>query len=207
MGGRAQLNFAGFYYDYSDIQLLTLPPDAPVGAFPVVFNAAESSYRGLELEFMSRPISSLDINLSFAWLDAQFDEFVAVDPNNPQNGEVDRAGESMPQAPEFSMNASAQYHWPVKNLGNLSLRGEYYYQSMIFFNSFQDDVVSQSGYSLVNARLQLESKNKRWSVALWGKNLTDKLYAHTKIRQDPLVGNLRFWGAPRTYGLQFSVRY
>lgn len=204
--GRSQLNIASFYYDYSDIQLLTLPPDAPVGSFPIVFNAAEASYRGLEVEYMSRPMSNLDIHLSVAWLDAQFDKFVALDPNNPQNGEVDRAGASLPQAPEFSANASAQYAWPVRNLGSLTLRGEYYYQSKIFFNTFQDDVVSQSGYSLVNARLQLESKNKRWSVALWGKNLTDELYAHTKIRQDPLVGNLRLWGAPRTYGLHFSFR-
>jgi len=129
-----------------------------------------------------------------------------LDPNNPQNGEVNRAGASLPQAPKFSANASAQYAWSLADLGILTLRGEYNYQSKIFFNTFQDDVASQGGYSLVNARLQLESKNKRWSVALWGKNLTDELYAHTKIRQDPLVGNLRYWGAPRTYGLHFSFR-
>ena len=156
---------------------------------------------------MSRPTSSLDINLSVAWLDAHFDKFVALDPNNPQNGQVDRAGASLPQAPEYSANASAQYNLPINELGNLTLRAEYFYQSKIFFNTFQDDVASQAGYSLVNARLQLEGKNKRWSVALWGKNLTDKLYAHTKIRQDPLVGNLRMWGAPRSYGLQLSLRF
>jgi iron complex outermembrane receptor protein len=206
VSGRSQLNIASFYYQYNDIQLLTLPPGAPLGSFPIVFNAAGASYRGLEVEFHSRPTSSADINLSIAWLDAQFDEFVALDPNNPQNGEVDRAGESLPQAPELSVNASAQYIWLIEEFGSLTLRGEFHYQSKIFFNTFQDDVVSQNGYTLVNAQLQWENSDKRWSIALWVKNLTDELYANTIIRQDPLVGSLRFWGAPRTYGLQFSVR-
>ncbi len=63
-------------------------------------------------------------------------------------------------------------------------------------------------HSAIVAQPQLTCQylNKRWLIALWGKNLADTLYAHTKIRQDPLVGNLRFWGAPRTYGVQFSVR-
>jgi iron complex outermembrane receptor protein len=206
LDGRMRLNLAGFFYDYDDIQLLTLPPGAVVGTFPVVINAAEASYRGLEIDFQARPTANATINLSVAWLDAEFDRFVALDPNNPQNGEVDRAGARLQQAPEFSATARAQYTWNLHGIGDLSLSGEYAYQSKIFFNTFQDDVVSQSGYSLVNARLQLESMNKRWFVALWGKNLTDTLYAHTKIRQDPLVGNLRFWGEPRTYGLQFGIR-
>ncbi|MFT5501170.1 MAG: iron complex outermembrane receptor protein [Woeseiaceae bacterium] len=206
LDGRMRLNLAGFFYDYDDIQLLTLPPGAVVGTFPVVINAAEASYRGLEMDFQAQPTANTTINLSVAWLDAEFDRFVALDPNNPQNGEVDRAGARLQQAPEFSATARAQYTWNLHGIGDLSLSGEYAYQSKVFFNTFQDDVVSQSGYSLVNSRLQLESMNKRWFVALWVKNLTDTLYAHTKIRQDPLVGNLRFWGEPRTYGLQFGIR-
>ncbi len=204
---RVQLNVAGFYYDYDDIQLLTLPPGAAVGTFPIVINAAEARYAGVEFDLSTRVTKQADVDVHVAWLDAQFDRFVAMDPNNPQDGELNRSGYRLQQAPELSASVRAQYTWNVSRSRELSFAAEYAYQAKVFFNTFQDNVVSQDGYSLVNARLELESKDERWFVALWGKNITDRLYAHTKIRQDPLVGNLRFWGPPRTYGIQFGRRH
>ncbi len=198
---------AGFYYDYDDIQLLTLPPGAAVGTFPIVINAAEARYAGVEFDLSTRVTKQADVDVHVAWLDAQFDRFVAMDPNNPQDGELNRSGYRLQQAPELSALVRAQYTWNVSRSRELSFAAEYAYQAKVFFNTFQDNVVSQDGYSLVNARLELESKDERWFVALWGKNITDRLYAHTKIRQDPLVGNLRFWGPPRTYGIQFGRRH
>ncbi|MBI1733212.1 MAG: hypothetical protein HYR49_10675 [Gammaproteobacteria bacterium] len=78
---------------------------------------------------------------------------------------------------------------------------------MLFFNTFQDPVVRQDGYSLLGARLSFETLSRRWYGALFASNLLDELYAQTMIRQDPIIGNLRFWGAPRTYGIQIGVRY
>lgn len=136
---------------------------------------------------------------------SEFQDFVALDPNNPQLGQVDRKGAQMLQAPDFSITVAGEYSRQAGSAGTLTLRGEYRYQSKIFFNTFQDDVVSQDGYSLINARLSIESANGRWTAAVIGKNLTDKLYAQAKVRQDPIIGNLRFWSAPRTYGLQVGA--
>ena len=91
--------------------------------------------------------------------------------------------------------------------GRLTARGEYRYQSSVFFNASQDPFVKQGGYSLVNARLQFDSADGHWYVALWGQNLGDQLYAENIIRQDPLTGASRFWGAPRTYGVQAGYRF
>ena len=113
----------------------------------------------------------------------------------------------MPQAPDWSVNLAAQYTWLLRAAGELTLRGEYHYQSEMFFNIFQDPVVRQDGYGLLNARLSFESLDGRWHGALFAKNLLDELYAQTMIRQDPIIGNLRFWGAPRTYGMEVGVRY
>ena len=206
-GGRARFNAAAFYYDYTDIQLLTIPDGAPPGTFPSVINVPKARVMGLEAELFMRLTENFEFSTAALLSDAEFREFIAIDPNNPQLGEVDRQGAQMPQAPDFSITVAAEYDWAAWDAGRLTLRGEFRYQSMIFFNTFQDPVVSQDGYSLFNARLAFESANGRWSASVFVKNLTDKLYTQTKIRQDPIVGNLRFWGAPRTFGVQLGMRY
>jgi iron complex outermembrane receptor protein len=65
----------------------------------------------------------------------------------------------------------------------------------------------QDGYSLVNARLQFDSADGHWYAAAFGKNLTPALYAQNILRADPTFGALRFWRAPRTYGMQVGCRF
>jgi iron complex outermembrane receptor protein len=67
--------------------------------------------------------------------------------------------------------------------------------------------VRQGSYGLVGARLELSGHEGRWSLALFGRNLSDELYAQNVIRQDPLVGKLSFWGAPRTFGIELAGRF
>jgi|GEM_PF-2028150 len=200
-----RINGALFYYDYKDIQLIALDPTAPVGTFPSVINAAKATVKGADLEIWTQPIPQLDLSLGMTLLDAEFDEFISVDPNNPATN-PDRSGGTLPQAPDISLNLNASYTWPVKNYGELKLSGEYRYQSSIYFNPFNDFAVKQDGYGLLSSQLTFESRKDHWYVELFGNNLTDELYAETILRQDPLIGTLRFWGAPRTFGLRVGYR-
>jgi iron complex outermembrane recepter protein len=188
------------------VQLLALPAGAPPGTFPTIINAAKATVKGIDMEIAARPVAGLAIDLNLLFLDARFDDFVVIDPNNPGDN-PDRSNQRMPQAPEWTMFIGMQYSWPVWHYGLLTARGEYRYQSAVFFNAFQDPFVKQDGYGLVNARLQFDSADGHWYVALFGHNLTDELYAQNIIRQEPLTGALRFWGAPRTYGGQVGYRF
>jgi iron complex outermembrane receptor protein len=204
---RVRLNAAAFYYDYTNIQLLTLDLSAPVGAFPIIANAGKAKVKGLEIETAADVAGGLGIDASLTFLDAEYTEFDSVDPNRPTE-DTNRAGQRMPQAPRFSGALGAQYRWTVAGgEGQVTARSEYRYQSEVYFNSFADPNVKQDGYGLLNLRLAYESVPKKWYVAAYCKNVTDKLYAQTIIRQDPLVGNLLFWGAPRTYGLEIGAKY
>jgi iron complex outermembrane receptor protein len=53
------------------------------------------------------------------------------------------------------------------------LRGDGKYQSKIYFDQFNSDAADQGGYTLFNARIELISHDERWTLALWGKNLSD----------------------------------
>ena len=198
-------NAAAFYYDYSDMQLNTPPGDAPPGTFPRVINAAESTLYGLDLELLWQARSDLELSLRAMLLDARFDDFVSFDPNNP-DVDPDRADGRLPQAPELSYNLGAWYSHPLAQ-GTLRFGAEYRYQSPIYFNIYQDPALRQGGYGLVNATVTFESRDERWYAELYGRNLTDELYQQTILRNDPLTGTKRFWGAPRIFGLRVGYRW
>ncbi|HHJ13828.1 MAG TPA: TonB-dependent receptor [Gammaproteobacteria bacterium] len=202
---RPGLRAALFYYDYRDMQLRTPPPDASEGSFPRVINAAESVIQGLDLEADYRPLPGLSLSLGTTLLDARFEEFVSVDPNNPDR-DPDRSGDPLPQAPALSLNLGLDYRWRTARGGGFALRMGYRYQSAVYFNIYKDRSVREKAYGILDAGLEYQSPGRRWYARLHGGNLTNELYAQTIIRNDPLIGVKRFWGAPRTWTLSLGYR-
>lgn len=201
---RLQFNAAFFYYNYQDMQLRTPPADASKGAFPIVINAAKSVIRGIDIDARYQPTWNLVLSLNATLMDARFEDFVSKDPNNPGEN-PDRSGDPLPQAPELSLNASSDYTWRVDH-GTLTLHAGYRYQSAVYFNIYKDNDVKEKGYGIFNASLVFESRRGHWYGEVYGRNLTDQLYAQTIIRNDPLIGIKHFWGAPRTLGLRLGYR-
>ena len=61
-------------------------------------------------------------------------------------------------------------------------------------------------YWLMNARIAYATGD--WTVAAWGKNLSDKLYYPNMINVEGSYGSdYRMRAAPRTYGLEISRRF
>ncbi len=204
--GRLHVDAAAFYYDYADMQLDTPPSHAPVGTFPIVINAARSSLRGLDLRLVARPAgAATSVSLGATLLDARFTDFVSVDPNVPMQ-DPNRDGNRMPQAPRVSLTLRVTHARPVPG-GQVTLAAGYRYQSAMYFDIYADPALRQPGYGLVDVSLGFRSAEGRWSATLYGRNLTDTLYAQTMLRRDPLTGTKRFWGPPRTVGVELAYRW
>ena len=201
-----RVNTALFYYDYSDMQLLTLPASAPAGTLPIITNAAKSAIKGIDLQLWYRPLPDLEITAGATWLDAYFKEFNSVDPNNPLTS-ADRSGDPLPAAPKTSMVLGADYQWIYDSNGELHLSAHYKYQSAVYFNPYHDEAVRQDSYGLVNTSLSYSSYNSNWSAELYVNNLTDELYAQNIIRIDPVVGTLQYWAEPRTFGFSLGFKF
>jgi iron complex outermembrane receptor protein len=200
-----RVNSALFYYDYEDMQLQTLPPDAPPGTLPIITNAGRASVRGLDLQAWYQPLWNLELTAGLTLLDARFDSFESVDPNNPAT-DPDRAGDPLPNAPDVSLLLGGGYRWLVPHYGEIKLSLDYRYQSAVYYNPYKDAAVRQDAYRLVSASLGFNDRSNHWYAALYGDNLTDALYARNIIRLDPVAGTTRFWGAPRTFGLRIGYR-
>ncbi len=206
VSGKLRVDAAAFYYRYADMQLDTPPSNAPVGTFPIVINAARSSIRGLDLRVLGQPgRGATQVSLAATLLDARFDDFVSVDPNLPAQ-DPNRDGHPMPQAPRVSLMLRVAHTRRVR-AGRLALSAGYRYQSAMYFDIYADPALRQRGYGLVDASVGFENAEGRWSATLYGRNLTDTLYAETMLRRDPLTGTKRFWGAPRTVGVELAYRW
>lgn len=196
---RARINGALFYYDYTDMQLNSLPPGSATGTFQVVFNAAKATVKGIELATTFVPNDDFEFGINAQYLDASFDEFVAENPNEPSMGEVNRSGERMPRAPEISLSLTAKYIWLIGERA-LTWHGDMRYESDQYLDVFQDKKVQRKANVMLNTRLNYEI-NDNTTISAWIRNLTDEDVVQSSIRADNLLGVANFYAPPRTFGL------
>lgn len=203
---RLHIDAALFYYDYRDMQLMTLAPGSPPGTLPIITNAGQASVKGIDLQARYRPLPNLELTAGATLLDARFERFASIDPNNPAT-DPDRSGNPLPQAPDVSLLLAGVYRWVLSQGGEIKLSMDYRHQSAVYFNPYTDKAVRQGAYSLVNARLGFQDHQDHWYAELYAHNLTDKLYAQNIVRIDPVVGTARYWGSPRTFGFRLGYRF
>jgi iron complex outermembrane receptor protein len=199
------INAALFYYDYTNIQLSTLPPNAPAGTLPLIGNAPSATVRGAEVQASYRAQWNLGFSLGATFLDARFRKFVSVDPNNPTD-DSNRAGDPLPLAPHASLVLASDYLCRLERHGDLKLHVSYRYQSEVYFNPYSDPAVRQGAYSLLGTTLTYSGHRDDWYAELYGDNLTNRLYAQNFIRLDPVIATTRLWGSPRTVGVRLGYR-
>ncbi len=186
---RLKVNLTGFYYDYTDLQVLAFI--AP--AVSDITNAANARVRGLELEVEARPAPHFTIGGNLALLDTEYREYIGP-------GNVNFSGNRLNSAPPYTLNLFAEYGIRTAR-GLISARGQYSRNGLQYFTAANDRLQSQESYGLVNAFLTYEDDHG-WSIGLWGKNLSGTDYVtNTNTTVGIALGHP---GEPRTFGLRFS---
>ena len=156
--GRAQINAAAFFNDYSDYQLETL-----VGLVPEVFNVGDIETSGVEADGRFLVTDNLEITANVAFLSSEVKS--SIDPAI--------AGMDTPQAPETSGSVGFAYNRPM-NSGEFQFSGNWQYSSEFWFDIF--NTLEQPSFNVANVRLGYEAEDSRWSIALVGDNVTDEEY-------------------------------
>ena len=107
--------------------------------------------------------------------------------------------------PKFSGSASLNYSVPLgENIGTIDANVAVSYTSSFFWtpaNNFRED-----RYTLLNANLKWTAASEKFSVSLYGRNLTNVAYNSNGTDN----GNgARAVGpaAPRTYGVTLGFKY
>ena len=199
MRDRFSLAAAAFLYDYENIQFPVFNDVAPEFR-----NAAEAEMKGAELELVTAPTSAIRIQAGISYLDARYTRLDADDlaglvaPISIDN--------ELPNAPEWTVNLGIRWSTDVRQLGRLTLRGDYSWRDDMYKDAINTPEVMQPAHGLLFAAAEFASNDARWAFTLFGDNLTDERYIAVGGSNKPDFG-LAFatYARPRTWGL--SVRY
>jgi iron complex outermembrane recepter protein len=205
---RLRLNASGFYYNYRDMQLRTSAPPAPPGS-TILYNAASAHIKGIDLDFEASPLTNLVINGGMEVLDARYASFpgaVCTTLSPSGFGTVSRvcnlSGGWLPQAPKFSYTLGATYTVHA-HAGTAALNVNDGYKSSFAWEP--DNRLRQGAYHLLNAALTLTPQNSRFSVQVYGRNLTNTYYFVSGANGGGSDGDVP--GAPRTYGVKLEYTF
>lgn len=194
---RVRLNATVFYTTYRDIQLRRQTFVDGV-LTTLIENAAKARIRGIELEVAARPSPRLTVSGAYGHLDARY-----LDIGRVPGLTLDSAFQ---RTPRHSFTTSIDY-WLSLGAHTLELHGDYSHRSREQFQLVAS-AWDQAGYGLLGARVTLRGAGERWSVALFGTNLTDEHYRNAGRSGLTEVGvaysNI---GLPRQVGVQATVGF
>ena len=198
MDGRARMNAAAFHMDYTNLQVQT---PLGVGLFDIR-NAAEAVIRGIEAEGSTRIGRGLDAGGHLTWLDATYDRYIAV----ATGGAVgDVAGNRLNNAPEWAGRLWAQWNGNLRSSDLLSLTVDASAQSTVLYTPFNDDIQRQGPYALVGTSAEYGPRDRRWSINVYARNVTDTAYIMATFATSPAAYGGRP-GASRRWGIQLWFR-
>ena len=187
---RLRLNLAYYHTDYENYQgLVSSCPDISPPGFTfcsATRNIGDAKIDGVEVEFDAQPVPGLSIDGSFSYTNFRFTTGLAGSGIIPG---VTWA----PFVPKWKYAIGGQYEIPLGNIGSLTPRIDWTWQSEMESNipnniaGFLMGEVEKRG--LLNGRLTFRSADKDWELALAATNLTDKFYYVNKYDRISQSGN------------------
>jgi iron complex outermembrane receptor protein len=197
LDGALNIALAGFYTDYKNVQI---PGSVActVSGLPsfcgVINNAGKATLKGVELEATARLGQDLmasgdRVMLSGAlgYIDAEYDEYITNIGGVPTDVAEFR---SVQNTPEWTASGTFSYSTPVGD-GDLYFGTTLSYRSKTNQFEIANPYIDQKGFALWDANLVYNAPDKRWSIGLHGKNLTNKKYktsGYTFVAADPTTG-------------------
>ncbi len=197
---RVLLSAAAFIYDYQDMQLTSVRADNTGNLLLVTENAGTAVVKGVEAELRAIVTDNFTIDASLGLLDAEYDEL------NP--GATVTTDLRLVRTPEVTLALGGEYEFALSDAFDLTLRGDYSYQSSQALDPANTAVLIQDGYGLLNARITLTPVNSNWEITLFGKNLTDELYLHGGLTTLTSFGIVEgTYGLPVEWGIATKLRF
>jgi len=201
MDNRLQVNLAGFYMDYTDLQIsnriLTIPGDE-ASALRVLTNASDAEIKGIEAEILATPVRGLTLSGSYTYLDTEVVNFILGTDG------TDLSGNRLAKSPKHAYTLSGTYVVDLEEDSDLTFYVSYAYRGNMYFFIENRPGGLESSYGLLNARATYRKDN--WSLSVWGRNITDELYRTSAV----VVGNTTSFsdfGDPATYGVTLGYDF
>ncbi|TDJ35890.1 MAG: TonB-dependent receptor [Gammaproteobacteria bacterium] len=200
-----RLNSAAYFYDFKDFQATFVRATEPSARLQ---NAGDVEIIGLEASLDWMPTPRLTINLGMNLQDSEIVSTEVVLPPLDGGPPTTIEGNEIPNAPKFSYNGRVRYDMPTGSGFTTSFMADFSSVGSHFLEPNNREALAESGYFLLNARINFRPQDGPWYVAAWVRNLTDEDYR--SAAQD-LFLSLGFseivLGQPRTWGIEAGYRF
>ena len=221
-----------FYYRYQDYQVFVFTDEVGQGPTLQILNAPKAQVYGSEMQMTLMPLqdllpeeySGLRLQAQMGWLSSEFIEFSQEVTVKGEGGAgflkvVNYAGNRLPNSPDFTISATAEWELDLGNWGAVVPRYDLQWTTDIFFDPTDGRggsdangdpynpafAVGQPGYALHNFQILYRLPNGMAEVRIWGRNITDTRYKNyafdATVFRNVIVN---FVGEPRTVGFDLS---
>ncbi|WP_420137199.1 TonB-dependent receptor, partial [Sphingomonas sp.] len=200
LDGALTTNFAAFHSIYKDIQLT-------VNQTPTNFvaNAAKGKIDGFEFETVMRPARWFTFNAAVGYLDARYTA-VGAGLGPTQILPITLATHFV-KAPKWTVSSGAEVSHEFNNGGKMALRTDVTMYSRIYHDVANSPLITDDGYSLVNARLTYTLPGQAIQLSVFGTNLTKALYLVSGNVSGAFGLAEASYGRPREWGVSASYRF
>lgn len=216
------VELSGFYYDYKNLQV-----SAYLAGQANIINAANSKIYGIDGQVSFHLTDAFSLNAGGAWTHARYKQFNnapvytscslfpagsganCLDPAVLNNGvtflviPTTLKNVTMQRTPEFTGSVGARYSTALAG-GKLDLSGNLYYSSKFFFGP-SGIQFPQDNYATLSLRAQWSDPDDRYTVALYGENITNSRYL-TQVQYSNF-GIGANWSKPVTYGVELGAKF
>jgi len=192
---RLRVNVSAFNMKYKDKQEQYADLSFNPARFNI-YNAGRATMRGIEAEVQARPTDWLSLGANYSYLDAHYDEFVIP-------GGVNYTGNRLGSAPQdkFAVNGSIDIPvGAVRVIGN----AVYSYTGGYYTGAAKDPGLYVKSYDLVNGQIGIASRDDRYRIAVFARNLLKKDYLLIPSTQ---TVRAEYLGEPRTIGVTVNGKF
>ncbi|MFN8356550.1 MAG: TonB-dependent receptor [Spirosomataceae bacterium] len=194
---RIRFNAAVFYTDYLNKQELL-----DQGARVTVVNANKTTGWGAEAEF-SAMYKRFRVDVSGGWLNLMYKDFPFGEDDN--GNPINYAGNKLLKAPNVTFSVAPQYTISLNKTMNLFLGLNINHTGKAYNDISNSEVLARVPATIVNSRISIAPKNGKYSIALWGKNLTNQLYV--QHGWEYFWGDQIAWSRPRYMGIEVFLNF
>lgn len=166
---RFLFNAALFVTDFKNKQELVA-----AGTSIFVSTARSIQGQGIEGEFVGIWNQYFKTSASFGALNLKYLDFPFINPNTGEA--LNLSGNKALKAPGFTFKFAPELRFPLGKELMVLMRADYNYVGKAYNDIFNSEHLARQSAGRINARLSFSTKNNRYSISIWGKNLTDELY-------------------------------
>ncbi|MBU1539089.1 MAG: TonB-dependent receptor [Alphaproteobacteria bacterium] len=208
-GSLDRLTFAAaaFHNEYQDQQVTTQVP-AVAGIASFVDNVGSSTFYGFEFEGQLRILDSLSANFAVGYLNSDFEEFLRYNLTTMAFEDISDQV-VLQNAPEWTGYLGLTWIGNVGG-GELAVTPSISYRGDFSQFEFPNPILDQEAYSLVDLSIVWTDPTDRFTLGLYGKNLTDEEYRvggynfPGALFDNSIIG---YYGPPQTVTASLQVRF